>query len=92
MCVTIWTGSRIIHTQRELAALVGGLENIVMDDGGLHWGWWHLADAYADCCLCPVDLAATLEPEGWTVERSEGDPMEYELRPIPKPAAARREP
>jgi len=81
VCTTIWDpeARREITSPRELAALVGGLDNIAYATygntgpyrsgcSGLAWGDVYLWDRYADCCLCPVDIAETLKGTPYAAE------------------------
>ena len=74
MCTRVYGagGPNGISSPRELAEIVGGLENIIWHNGyGPHWGeiyvWLHVLP---DCCLCPVNVPATLKAAG--VEFEEG--------------------
>jgi hypothetical protein len=64
-------------TPRKLAALLGGREKLIWQGHNpfIRWSkdnnWKDL-----DLCLCPVDLAATLEQCGFSYIRGD-DPMEW---------------
>ncbi len=73
MCVRIWRDNDTIDTPRQLADLVGGLDNVVHYPlEWMPWGDVHLWEAWADYCLCGVDMRRTLDAAGVAYEEDGG--------------------
>jgi hypothetical protein len=79
MCNSVHLDGREYQTPAELAGLVGGAENLVWQTTNPFARWpdgkdWHVLDR----CLCPIDLAATLNRAGFDWKTG-ADPMEWTI-------------
>jgi hypothetical protein len=77
MCNAVFFCDREYGSPRQLATLVGGLDNLMWGDKNPFRSWpsdkdWH----DLDLCLCPIDLEATLGAAGFKWIRG-SDPMEW---------------
>lgn len=80
MCIRVWgTHHRysVTTSPRELAEIVGGLDNLVYHDPGwgLPWGDIWMWEGLQDHCLCHTDVRATLTQAGvpWEEDDWAGD-------------------
>jgi len=77
MCNTVEYRGRLYSSPAQLATLVGGAEKLVWQSKNPFVPWASDKDWKAmDLCLCPIDLAATLEKAGFKWARGY-DPMEW---------------
>lgn len=82
---------RIASNQEELANIIG-LENVIMDEGGVTPSGAMYEDAvFCDTdCLCPVNLEATSKAAGYNQSRLDNenkhDPFDYHWRKQEQPS------
>ncbi len=78
MCNSVRLHGRWLDTPEDLAVALGGTDRLVWQERNPFHRWpagkeWRVMD----CCLCPIDLKATLDKAGLAWKRGDADPMEW---------------
>jgi hypothetical protein len=85
MCSTIFFRDRkaLCISPRELAAQIGGEANLIWLDGAKPHQSPIPGRDVMDCCLCPVDIAASIAAAGLRAVRVDRDEIEYVVEQAP---------